>query len=144
MDEATMTQLTNGSVVVNMRHQAAKTEGRGVAMSQDNGDTWGALRYDTALISPVCQGSLVTFGGSTYFSNPESTTGRDHIGVRRSDDNMQSWGAKPHLIETSGSAGYSCLVAGPLHGSSKAPLGGILFESIGSGNIAFSTFPAKF
>ena len=111
-----MTQLTNGSVMVNMRHTSAKTVGRGVAVSNDNGadivflrcqmytkrrifaktgsgqnignvdkktrccdsagDTFGPITYDSALISPVCQGSLVTFGGATYFSNPESTSGR--------------------------------------------------------------------
>jgi sialidase-1 len=73
MDEATMTQLTNnGSVVVNMRHQNSKTRGRAFALSHDDGLTFGPIQFDATLISPVCQASLVTFGGSTYFSNPES------------------------------------------------------------------------
>ena len=75
MDEATMTQLSNGSVMVNMRHTASKTLGRGVSVSHDNGATFGPISYDKTLISPVCQASLVTISGVTYFSNPESTTG---------------------------------------------------------------------
>jgi sialidase-1 len=67
MDEATMTQLTNGTVVVNMRHTSAKTVGRGVALSNDNGASFGPISFDKNLISPVCQASLVTFLGATYF-----------------------------------------------------------------------------
>ena len=150
MDEATMTQLVNGMVVVNMRYQGSKKTGRGVALSNDNGATFGPIKYDKALISPVCQASLVTFDGATYFSNPESTSGRNHIGIRRSTDNMASWGSKSFMVETGSSAGYSCLVAGALKGSSvqqrdgAATEGGILFESLGSGNIAFAKFPTVF
>ena len=35
-----MTQLPNGNLMLNMRHQNAKTLGRGVAFSADNGETW--------------------------------------------------------------------------------------------------------
>ena len=127
-------------VMVNMRHTSAKTVGRGVAVSNDNGNTFGPIVYDKALISPVCQGSLVTFGGATYFSNPESTTGRNHIGVRKSMDNAKTWPSST-IIETGNSAGYSCLVAGPVGHSDK---GGILFESLATGSISFATFPLSF
>lgn len=45
------------------RHGAAKTLGRGLSVSNDNGDTWGPIIFDKQLTSPVCQGSTVTFGG---------------------------------------------------------------------------------
>ena len=53
MDEATMAQLPNGSIALNMRHQAAKALGRGVAISHDDGATFGPIRFDAALESPV-------------------------------------------------------------------------------------------
>ena len=69
MDEATLTQLTNGSIMLNMRHKAAKTRGRAISVSDDGGDTFGPIYYDHALISPVCQASIATFAGSTYVPN---------------------------------------------------------------------------
>ena len=53
------------------------------------------------------------------------------------------------MVETGGSAGYSCLVTGALKMPSEGvngvgSQGGILFESLGSGNIAFAKFPATF
>jgi sialidase-1 len=67
MDEAAMTQLGNGSVLLNMRHGNSKNVGRAVAVSNDGGSTFGPIHFDAALISPVCQASIVTFAGATYF-----------------------------------------------------------------------------
>jgi len=136
MDEAQMTQLTNGTVMLNMRHKAAKTLGRGVAFSNDGGSTFGPITFEKELISPVCQGSTVTFGGSTYFSNPASTSGRNHCTVRKSADGV-NWPSK-FLIEAGASAGYSALVGGPVGGTTH---GGILFESTAGGSISFALFP---
>lgn len=149
MDEATMTQLTNGSVVVNMRHQRSQTIGRAFALSNDNGASFGPIQFDSELTSPVCQASMVTFGGASYFSNPESRTGRNHIGIRRSKNNIESWGTKSFMVETGNTAGYSCLVAGVLKSGEgqemrDSDMGGILYESLGSGNIEFATFPISF
>ena len=55
MDEAVLTQLTNGSVMLNMRHQRSPELGRGVAVSHDDGVTFSPITYDAALVSPVCQ-----------------------------------------------------------------------------------------
>ena len=93
MDEAALTQLPNGSVLLNMRHQKSPSKGRGVALSLDGGDTFGPIHYDATLISPVCQASIVSFGGVTYFSNPTSTAGRNHLTIRRSTDR---WVQRPH------------------------------------------------
>ena len=72
------------------------------------------------------------------FSERWRGAGRNHIGVRRSSDDTATWSGK-HLIEAGNSAGYSCLVNAPVQGR-----GGILFESLGAGNIAFATFPLSF
>jgi sialidase-1 len=72
MDEAALTQLPNGSVLLNMRHRSSPSVGRAVAISHDDGETFGPVLFDAALVSPVCQASIVSFGDATYFSNPDS------------------------------------------------------------------------
>ena len=137
MDEAALTQLSNGSVLLNMRHRTSPSLGRGIAISHDNGMTWSSISYDKTLISPVCQASIVSFNNATYFSNPADPKGRDHITIRKSVDNAVTW--KASLVVHEGSTfGYSCLVKGEL---SKGELnqGGILFESANQ-TIAFARF----
>lgn len=138
MDEAQMTQLPNGSVLLNMRHQTSPQVGRGIAVSNDNGLTFGPTQFDKALVSPVCQASIVTFGNTTYFSNPASTRGRQDISVKRSTDNAVTWSSN-YLVEAAPSAGYSCLVKGTVGDDEH---GGILFESVNA-TIAFARFPVQ-
>jgi sialidase-1 len=137
MDEATMADLGGGEVLLNFRHLAEGSRGRGVARSSDGGLTWTDISYDSALKGPVCQGSLAAFGGHVYFSNPDSTSGRNHLTVKRSDDGGHSWTAS-YLIQAESSAGYSSLVQGTVGSDEK---GGILFESSSNGCIDFKTFP---
>mmetsp|Transcript_11440 Transcript_11440/g.30162 ORF Transcript_11440/g.30162 Transcript_11440/m.30162 type:complete len:145 (-) Transcript_11440:170-604(-) len=144
MDEAALTQLPNGSVLLNMRHRQSPVKGRAVALSDDGGETFGPIAYDATLISPVCQASIVSFGGVTYFSNPASTSGRNHITIRRSTDSAATWSSSL-LVEVSASAGYSCLVKGALPARADGgpgDEGGILYEA--SKGIAFARFPLSF
>ena len=83
-----------------------------------------------------CQGSIVSFNNATYFSNPASKSGRNHISVRKSVDNANTWEA-PFLVEAGSSAGYSCLAKGEV----AAGKGGLLFEGTSGGTIMFGTFP---
>ena len=143
MDEAALTQLPNGSVLLNMRHRASPSKGRAIALSQDGGDSFGPITFDPALVSPVCQASIVSFGGATYFSNPASTSGRNHLTIRKSIDDAATW-SEALLVEAGNSAGYSCLVNGELQGNADAAgFGGILYEAT-DGTIKFSRFPLAF
>ena len=137
MDEAALTQLPNGSVLLNMRHKQSPSRGRAVAVSHDGGVTFGPLSYDAALVSPVCQASIVSFGNATYFSNPASTSGRSHLSIRKSTNSAASW-ASQLLVQAAASAGYSCLVKGALRG--HADSGGLLYEAA-DGTIKFARFP---
>jgi len=142
MDEAALTQLPNGSVLLNMRHRQSPKLGRAVARSDDGGLHFGSITYDHALISPVCQASIVSFNGVTFFSNPATTSGRSHTSIRRSTDNAVSWSSEL-LVEAGASAGYSCLVKGALIHSAQTERGGILYEAPGS-TIEFADFPLDF
>ena len=137
MDEAALTQLSNGSILLNMRHRSAPQLGRGIAISHDDGATFSAITYDAKLISPVCQASIVSFNGSTYFSNPADIHARDKITIRKSTDNTKTWGASL-LVHAGATFGYSCLVKGELVVGQKFQ-GGILFESSDQ-TIAFARF----
>merc|ERR1712187_218831 len=162
LDETTVAQLPNGSVMLNARHQNTVTMGRAIDLSNDGGATWGPIGHDARLPGAVCQGSMVSFNGAVYYSNPKSVAVvpyknadsgtlhlRQDLSVQCSVDSTAHWASGLH-IETEPSFGYSCLLHGPvrnlpekLHG--KSSLGGILYESRmlkgKMGFIRFATFP---
>jgi len=113
LDEAQITPLPNGSLLIMMRHQAETYEGKASAMSHDGGETWGELGRMPYLEGPNCQSSIVTIGGSVFYSGPDSNSHqRIRMTVRRSDDSAASFPTK--LLIDPGDGGYSCLVPGAL------------------------------
>jgi sialidase-1 len=115
-NESTVAELADGSLLLNMRSYLGKNR-RSVATSKDGGETWSAVRSDSALIEPVCQGSLIRFswpvGGQPsrlLFSNPASKK-REKLTVRLSSDEGATWSASRQLV--AGPAAYSSLVALP-------------------------------
>lgn len=144
MGESALTQLPNGSVLLSMRRspQLPRTGGRAVALSDDGGDTFGPISFDGPLGNPICQGSIVSFGGATYFSNPAEESSRGNLTIRKSTDNTATWG-KSLLVEAANSAGYSCLVQGAIQGGPGGKAGtegGLLYEAA-DGGIKFVRFP---
>jgi sialidase-1 len=124
MNECTVAERSDGTLLLNMRSYRGRNR-RAVATSGDGGVTWSASRDDPKLIEPVCQGSMIryTWPGEAepgaairsgksriLFSNPDSTT-RDHMTVRLSYDEGQSWPVSRLLHE--GPAAYSGLCALP-------------------------------
>jgi sialidase-1 len=130
MDEAVIAVQRNGSLLLNMRNDHANTcDCRAIIRSDDGGETFNLpILYDSTLISPVCQASLVTIEGSMYFSNPASKTSRVNITIRRSDNDGSSWNSQTFLAGPGGSDGYSCLAAGDA--SAVDPTSGIKYGSI--------------
>jgi sialidase-1 len=96
-NESAVAQLSDGALLLNMRSYAGKHE-RAIAVSHDGGVTWSGVRWDAALIEPVCEGSMVSYvaageGGKHYllFSNPADTEKRDRMTVRLSYDDGKTW-----------------------------------------------------
>ncbi|XP_065180744.1 sialidase-1-like [Sycon ciliatum] len=144
MDEATLTQLANGSILLNMRNaHASSCDCRATSRSDDAGETWTPIRYDPTLISPICQASLAQIESRLYFSNPASTKSRENLTVRVSDDGGTTWIKKTLLVQ-GGSVwgGYSSLVPDEI----GTGLGGVLYERYSNGKqaISFSAFPLDF
>jgi sialidase-1 len=136
MNECAVVELTDGTLMLNMRSYRGKGR-RGVATSSDGGLTWTQPIDDPTLIEPVCQASFIrhAWSGSgsasqLLFSNPASTSGRDHLTIRLSEDEGKTWPVSKLLYE--GSSAYSCLAALP-NGDI-----GIIYERDNYGRITFA------
>lgn len=61
-NEATAATLSNGKLILNARNQAGTVRYRYVSFSDDGGATWKENYFDTSLIDPVCEGSILEIG----------------------------------------------------------------------------------
>lgn len=124
--ESMAVQLSDGSIMLNMRHNDNKnnnsdTNGRAVAVTHDLGKTW--TEHPTsrnALIEPRAMASLhkhkYTENGKEksvlLFSNPNSKTIRHQITIKVSFDEGKTWPEKYWtLLDDQKSKGYSCLTS---------------------------------
>jgi sialidase-1 len=119
-DECQVVELDDGRLMINMRNYWARSGGkpdlggmRAVAISDDGGQSWGELRFDSTLVEPICQASFIKHSDDTFrkapflFSNPASSKERHRMTVRLSRDEGQSWPVARRLHD--GPAAYSCL-----------------------------------
>lgn len=95
-NESMAVELSHDRLMMNCRNQRGDQRARIVAISQDGGATWDKPRFDTTLIDPVCQGSLLGLGtqdGQTVvaFCNAADTKRRDNLTLRISDDEGLTW-----------------------------------------------------
>lgn len=104
MDECTLAELNDGRVYLNMRNEhslkfknSTSCECRGVATSEDGGATFGKLRMDPALPSPICQATLSSAGGSLLFANPASKQSRTQGEIKKSTDMGETWSSTLHV-----------------------------------------------
>lgn len=109
-NESAVVELSDGSVYLNCRDQHKRGR-RCAAWSGDDGETFGEVRWEEALIEPACQASLERVGDADggqaiLFCNPASKT-RDTLTVRASRDDARTWGAG-RVLEA-GRAAYSDL-----------------------------------
>lgn len=114
-NESTVVQLSNGSLMLNMRKSSNRGlqvgNGRVVATTSDLGQHW--TEHPTsrnALIEPACMASLLQENGVLYFLNPNSKTKRDKMTLKTSFDLGQSWPEKYWLeLDQYSGSGYSCI-----------------------------------
>jgi len=124
--ESMAVQLTNGSVMLNMRHNrnrnnTSENNGRAVATTDDLGYTWNEHTTSRrALVEPTCMGSIhrheYTEKGEKksllLFSNPDSKTARTHMTIKVSFDDGMTWPVENRLLlDELKSNGYSCLTS---------------------------------
>ena len=142
--EAQVVELNDGSLMLNMRDNRGGS--RSVALTSDLGATWTEHASSrSALIEPVCMGSLITYPENRttedaswlFFSNPSSTDTRNNITVKASADQGMSWPEAHHVLLDEGTGwGYSCMtVIDEKHV-------GILYES-SQANMTFQIIPLE-
>ncbi len=104
-NESMATALTNDQLMMNSRNQKGDVKARIVSISKDGGATWDRSYFDTTLIDPVNQGSILTIGKKkgkaiVAFCNAADVKRRDHLTLRISFDEGKTW-AKNILIDSS-------------------------------------------
>ena len=142
-EEATMAQLDDGSLYINVR--PVKASSRVTSRSYDMGVTFTDWAKDPALPDPMCQGSLIKVErpeGSVYlFTNPADRLHREKMTVRLSEDGCRTWTASKVLYD--GMASYSALtLIDP-----KTELVGAFFETganFYAEEIVFTSFPVSY
>ena len=142
LGEPSLTLLPGGALVLDARCPDGRKpypgpaspcdcDCRGVGVSNDLGSSWGAMRFDSSVPDPDCQGAVMGLpNGSLAFSNAASPSGRHNMAVRlgrlRGNDSVAWAGATP-LATPATAAGYSSLA--------ELPGGrlGVLWETQGGG-----------
>jgi sialidase-1 len=117
--ESTVAELSDGSLMINVRNYPHLTGARGVAVSKDGGLTWSEPWIDKTLFDSCCQANLLSYTtkpeftkNRLLFSNPVSLEHpREKMTVRLSYDDGKTWPVAK-LIHAGPSA-YSNLVVLP-------------------------------
>ena len=113
-NETAAAQLSDGPVMLNIRHPGTPPLFRGVSTSATGIGEWTPIRFDQALPEPVCMGSLISLGGKKLlFSNPHNATNRErkNLTLKLSGDDGATWPVSRTL--EAGPSAYSDLAAGP-------------------------------
>jgi len=141
VNECQVVELTDGTLMMNMRNYDRSQTTRAVATSTDGGLTWSEVRHDPTLVEPICQASFLRYteqpGGDRnrlLFANPgHGQRGqRRDLTVRLSYDEGRTWPIRRLLWP--GPAAYCCLGVLPdgqlacfLEGGKKTPYERIVF-----------------
>lgn len=147
-NESTVAELSNGDLMLNMRHYDRADSLRLCAVSRDGGATWSRIWEEAQLVEPRCQGSLLNWAlpgdkpsKTLLFSNPRALT-RKNMSIGVSRDDGRTWSR--FVTVWKGRAAYSDLVRLP-DGSA-----GILYENGDPGGkeelyrrITFDIVPAE-
>ena len=111
-NECQVVELSDGRLLLNMRHYDRERGTRALSYSEDGGVTWSGNFFNDSLIDPVCQASLITARKGDrnllVFSNPASRSSRTKMTVKASGDEGATWERQLELH--SGPAAYSSLV----------------------------------
>lgn len=114
--EASLAELSDGSVLINCRHTTPERRYRKLAASPDGISRWSHFHFDKNLRDPVCFGATAFHENHIWFVNCDSDTPekRDNLTLRESADDARTW-SRSCLITRDG--GYSDLCFRPESGT---------------------------
>ncbi|MCL2301054.1 MAG: glycoside hydrolase [Firmicutes bacterium] len=91
MSESCAAELSDGSVLLNIRNESPKKR-RAVAVSPNGCGGWSKPAFDETLTDPICMAGILRYDARTLlFCNPDSESGRQNLTLRFSRDDGQSW-----------------------------------------------------
>lgn len=95
-NESIAAELAGGRVLLNSRNQRGDIKERLISLSNNGGVSWDTSYFDTVLIDPACQGSVLNIGWKKNkavlaFSNAATRSKRDSLTVRISVDEGATW-----------------------------------------------------
>ncbi|RYG22948.1 MAG: exo-alpha-sialidase, partial [Chitinophagaceae bacterium] len=138
-NESIAAELSEGSVIQNIRYKNASEKFRVLAFSRDGGAKWDTAYVSREMPDPVCQGSMINlkYKGKhvLLFSNAASQAKREKMTIRASTDDGKSWPFS--LLIDSGVVAYSDLVD-----TSKSHVG-LIYEKGNDGDIFYTNIPLK-
>jgi sialidase-1 len=145
-NESTAAELSHDRLMINSRNQLGEPRARIVSISSDGGATWDSSYYDSTLIDPVNQGSILTIGKKRghdvlAFCNAANTTRRDDLTLRISYDDGFSW-KESYMVDSSGTGARDFTAYSDLVKLSGKVIG-VLYERDGYKEIAFTVITLK-
>ncbi|MFA5858876.1 MAG: sialidase family protein [Elusimicrobiota bacterium] len=113
-NECEAVELSDGTLLLNMRSKSRTNNFRLTSISKDAGFTWTPAVLDKVLIEPVCQASIRKVERKNkpdiiLFSNPADMKRRRKLTLRLSYDDCRSWPLS-YMLTTWYSA-YSCIAS---------------------------------
>jgi len=120
VNECQVVELSDGTLMINMRNYDPSKTTRATATSTDGGITWSKVTHDAVLVEPICQASFLRYTldsehgrNRLLFSNPASAKrgNRRDMTVRISYDEGKTWPVSKLLHP--GLSAYSCLAVLP-------------------------------
>lgn len=97
VNECTVAELSNGTLMLNMRNYDRNFRTRKISLSEDGGMTWSDIHADSTLVEPICQASMLNYVFENaeqkvlLFLNPAHREKRINMTLRISEDEGKSW-----------------------------------------------------
>ncbi|MEO5591360.1 MAG: sialidase family protein [Chitinophagaceae bacterium] len=139
-NESTAAELSDGSILQNIRYKNPADKYRVLAFSKSDGESWDTAYVCRDLPDPVCQGSTISFNYKgeylVLFSNAASQTKREKLTIRVSRDNGRSWPIS--FLVDGGEVSYSDLTV------VKADKIGLIYEQGTNSGIVYTLLPVKY
>jgi len=116
LNENQIVELSDGKLLMNARNHRYRGT-RGLAFSTNGGETWPYVAYESNLVEPRCQASILRYApaGSDksmiLFCNPADGAKRINMTVKLSYDEAKTWPVAKSVF--AGPSAYSCLVTLP-------------------------------
>ena len=110
-DECTLSELSDGHLLLNMRNNDKSTPNRKISYSNDGGLSWSPVTFDSTLIEPVCQGALLRYSLNPdiiLFVNPHHKKQRKQLTLFISYDEGKTWKDKTVIYKSK--AAYNDIV----------------------------------